>query len=58
MVDSTRLDQQTAIVTGAAQGIGKAVALTLAEAGATIVVGDLQDARGRSQRLSQRVAAP
>ena len=46
MVDSTRLDQQVAIVTGGAQGIGKAVALTLAEAGAAIVIGDLQDAQG------------
>ena len=45
MVDSTRLDQQTAIVTGGAQGIGKATALTLAEAGADIVIGDILDAQ-------------
>lgn len=44
MTDSTRLDGQVAIVTGAAQGIGRGIALVLAEAGANIVIGDLQDA--------------
>ena len=46
MTDSTRLDGQVAIVTGAAQGIGRGIALVLAEAGARIVIGDLQDAGG------------
>ena len=44
MTDSTRLDGQVAIVTGAAQGIGQGIALVLAEAGAKIVIGDIQDA--------------
>ncbi|MEE9199203.1 MAG: SDR family NAD(P)-dependent oxidoreductase [Dehalococcoidia bacterium] len=44
MTDSTRLDGQVAIVTGAAQGIGRGIALVLAEAGASIVIGDIQDA--------------
>ncbi len=44
MVDSTRLDGKVAIVTGAAQGIGRGIANVLSEAGATIVIGDLQDA--------------
>ena len=44
MTDSSRLDGQVAIVTGAAQGIGKGIALVLAEAGAAIVIGDIQDA--------------
>ena len=44
MTDSTRLDGQIAIVTGAAQGIGRGIANVLSEAGATIVIGDLQDA--------------
>jgi 3-oxoacyl-[acyl-carrier protein] reductase len=35
-----------AVVTGAAQGIGRGIALVLAEAGARIVIGDLQDAVG------------
>ena len=46
MTDSTRLDGQVAIVTGAAQGIGRGIALVLAEAGARIVVGDILDCSG------------
>ena len=48
-----RLDGQTAIVTGAAQGIGQGIALVLSEAGANIVIGDIQDA---SNTLRQIVA--
>ena len=44
MSDSSRLDGQVAIVTGAAQGIGKGIALLLAEVGARVVIGDIQDA--------------
>jgi 3-oxoacyl-[acyl-carrier protein] reductase len=44
MRDGALLAGQTAIVTGAAQGIGRGIALVLAEAGAAIVIGDLQDA--------------
>ena len=44
MAADLRLDGQVAIVTGAAQGIGKGIALVLAEAGARIVIGDIQDA--------------
>ena len=43
MPDATRLDNQVAIVTGAARGIGRGIALVLAEAGASIVIGDLLD---------------
>lgn len=35
------LDQQTALVTGAAHGIGRATALAMAQAGARVVVNDL-----------------
>jgi 3-oxoacyl-[acyl-carrier protein] reductase len=44
MSDSHTLDGQVAIVTGAAQGIGRGIALVLAKAGAKIVIGDIQDA--------------
>lgn len=40
-----RLDQKVAVVTGAASGIGRSVAEVLAEAGARVVLGDL-DAEG------------
>ena len=42
-IDSSRLDGQVAIVTGAAQGIGRGIANVLAGAGAKIVIGDIQD---------------
>ena len=49
--DSTRLDGQVAIVTGAAQGIGRGIALVLAEAGAKIVIGDIQDASSTAEEI-------
>jgi NAD(P)-dependent dehydrogenase (short-subunit alcohol dehydrogenase family) len=66
--DPARLDGQVAIVTGAAQGIGRGIAHVLARAGAAIVVGDVQDATatvdeihglgGRAASLATDVAAP
>jgi NAD(P)-dependent dehydrogenase (short-subunit alcohol dehydrogenase family) len=44
MRDAVPLQGQVAIVTGAAQGIGRGIALVLAEAGASVVIGDLKDA--------------
>ena len=51
MTDSTRLDGQVAIVTGAAQGIGQGIANVLSEAGAIIVIGDLQDAKATVKEI-------
>ena len=42
---------QVAVVTGAAQGIGKGIALVLAEAGARIVIGDIQDASSTAEEI-------
>jgi len=41
VLDFFRLDGKNAIVTGAAQGLGKAMAQALAEAGANIVIADI-----------------
>ena len=51
MAGSTRLDGEVAIVTGAAQGIGRGIALVLAEAGAKFVIGDLQEASTTVEEL-------
>ena len=43
-LDKLRLDDRVAFVTGGAQGIGKAAAEALVEAGATVITGDLSGA--------------
>ncbi len=43
-MDFLRLDGQTAVVTGAATGIGEAIALRLAQAGATVAIADRDEA--------------
>ena len=68
MRDAMPLRGQTAIVTGAAQGIGRGIALVLAEAGAEIVIGDLQaadatvreivDAGGSARAMVMDVSRP
>jgi 3-oxoacyl-[acyl-carrier protein] reductase len=46
-VDTVKLRDRVAIVTGAAQGIGRAIALGLASEGAHVVVADLQEEKAR-----------
>ena len=48
------LDGQVAIVTGAAQGIGQGIALVLSEAGAKIVIGDIQDASNTVRQIEAK----
>ena len=54
MNEDHRLDGQTAIVTGAAQGIGQGIALVLSEAGANIVIGDIQDSSDTVRQIKQQ----
>ncbi len=42
------LQGRTAVVTGAAQGIGRAIAETLANNGATVTISDIQEEKGRA----------
>ena len=43
-----RFEGKTAIVTGAAQGIGKAIAARLASEGARVVVADINEAGAKA----------
>jgi 3-oxoacyl-[acyl-carrier protein] reductase len=50
-----RLKKQVAIVTGAGQGIGRAIALTLAREGATVVVNDID--LEKAEKVAEEVSA-
>jgi len=46
-LEKFRLDGRVAVITGAARGIGLAIAQALGEAGASVVVGDINTANGQ-----------
>ncbi|MBL4576739.1 MAG: SDR family NAD(P)-dependent oxidoreductase, partial [Opitutaceae bacterium] len=50
------LTGKTALVTGASQGLGAAMARKLSEAGATVVINYFEDASGKNAALAQAVA--
>jgi NAD(P)-dependent dehydrogenase (short-subunit alcohol dehydrogenase family) len=49
-----KLKERVAIVTGGAQGIGKAYALKLAEEGAKVVIADILDAEAVQQEIESK----
>lgn len=51
--DMSELSGQVAIVTGGASGIGEAAALLLAEAGARVIVADLQEGKNTPKTLGR-----
>jgi len=60
ILDSFKLDGKTAIVTGAARGLGQGMALALAEAGADIVAVDIlpaDDTRKQVEALGRKCSA-
>lgn len=60
ILDQFRLDGKTALVTGAARGLGQGMALALAEAGADIVAVDIlpaDDTRKHVEELGRRCAS-
>jgi len=56
-LDSTDLSGKVAVVTGAAAGLGRAEAIGLAQAGATVVVNDMAGALDKSDVLAEIEAA-
>jgi 3-oxoacyl-[acyl-carrier protein] reductase len=52
---SINLTGKTALVTGASQGLGRATAIRLHQAGAHVAVGYLDDAEGVNRRLADQV---
>jgi NAD(P)-dependent dehydrogenase (short-subunit alcohol dehydrogenase family) len=55
--DSTDLSGRVAVVTGAAAGLGRAEAIGLAQAGATVIVNDIESALDRSDVFDEIKAA-
>ena len=55
-MDTARLKDKVALITGAASGIGRAAALRFAMEGARVVVADIQDAMGEDTATTIRAA--
>ena len=56
MTNLPQLDGKTVVVTGAARGLGRAFAESCAQAGATVVIADIEEALGRESEAALRAA--
>ncbi len=56
MMTSTTLASQTALITGGGQGLGKATAEALAQAGAQVVISWFRDEQGHNQSVAEETA--
>lgn len=56
-ISKTNLAGQVAMVTGASQGIGQQVALTLAQQGAVVAVNFFPDPAGQNQKMAEQTVA-
>ena len=59
-ISSLRLQDKTAVITGAASGFGRATALSFAREGAQVVVADIQTMQGQAfvDELQQQGSKP
>jgi NAD(P)-dependent dehydrogenase (short-subunit alcohol dehydrogenase family) len=53
-----KLKGKIALITGGAQGLGKAIALAMANEGANIVIGDIRATRSMQFRTLSRMSVP
>jgi 3alpha(or 20beta)-hydroxysteroid dehydrogenase len=55
---SGQLSGRSALVTGGARGIGAAIATALANAGASVIIADILEERGRETAAALSQSAP
>ena len=57
VIETFQLNRKIALVTGARRGIGKAMAIALAEAGADVAITDINIESGQLHKVSNEIEA-